>query len=63
MLQALGLSQQAERVYQAMLDGPELGIAGLCEALGLAEQGVRDALDEQNQLLDGVNGIEGVANA
>jgi predicted transcriptional regulator len=46
MLQALGLSQEAESVYQAMLDDPRLGIVGLCETLGLDEQSVRDALDE-----------------
>ena len=46
MLQALGLGQEAEKVYQAMLDAPELGITGLCQALGLDEQRVRDALDE-----------------
>ncbi|MFE9426134.1 LuxR C-terminal-related transcriptional regulator [Kitasatospora sp. NPDC006697] len=46
MLQALGLGQDAEDLYQAMLEAPLLGISDLCEQLGLPEHRVRAALDE-----------------
>jgi DNA-binding CsgD family transcriptional regulator/sugar-specific transcriptional regulator TrmB len=46
VLQALGLGQDAEDLYQAMLKAPSLGIAELCERLALPEHRVRAALDE-----------------
>jgi DNA-binding CsgD family transcriptional regulator len=53
MLQELGLSQDADDVYRAMIARPSLGVAGLCTQLGLAEVRVREALDElvQHDLL------------
>ncbi|HEY3871332.1 MAG TPA: helix-turn-helix transcriptional regulator [Actinocrinis sp.] len=46
MLEALGLSTAAASVYQAMLDHPEAGVAGLAETVVLPEGEVRGALDE-----------------
>lgn len=46
MLQALGLSKDAEEVYRLMLAEPTFGVADLSERLGLAEQQVRAGMDE-----------------
>jgi DNA-binding CsgD family transcriptional regulator len=46
MLHALGLSRDAEGVYQVLLNGSVSGIAELCAELALDELRVRDALDE-----------------
>ena len=46
MLQALGLSQDADDVYRGMLAEPSFGVAELCGHLDLSEERVRAALDE-----------------
>lgn len=46
MLETLGLGQQAENVYRAMLENPTWGIVELCEELELSEVQLRARLDE-----------------
>ncbi|MCI4065237.1 helix-turn-helix transcriptional regulator [Micromonospora sp. R77] len=45
MFDILGLSTQHENVYRAMLQRPELNVAGLAEHLAVSPEDVRDALD------------------
>jgi DNA-binding CsgD family transcriptional regulator/sugar-specific transcriptional regulator TrmB len=45
MLESLGLSTQAERIYRAMLARPEWGVADLMERLDIPETELRDTLD------------------
>jgi DNA-binding CsgD family transcriptional regulator/sugar-specific transcriptional regulator TrmB len=51
MLETLGLSAPATRVYQAMLDHPGFGVADLAAALDLSESQVRDNLDHLADLM------------
>jgi predicted ArsR family transcriptional regulator len=46
VLDALGLSTQAQRVYEAMLESTESGVLQLSAGLSLSEAQVRAALDE-----------------
>jgi DNA-binding CsgD family transcriptional regulator/sugar-specific transcriptional regulator TrmB len=46
MLQELGLSQTADRIYATMLAEPGLGVAELSQSLGLSDREVRSGLDE-----------------
>jgi DNA-binding CsgD family transcriptional regulator/sugar-specific transcriptional regulator TrmB len=46
VLQALGLSQDADDVYRGLLAEPSFGVAELCVHLALSEERVRAALDE-----------------
>ncbi|GHD30707.1 helix-turn-helix transcriptional regulator [Streptomyces galbus] len=50
MLSALGLDEQTETVYRAMLMHPAEGVAGLGHRLGLPESAVRQALDQLSEL-------------
>jgi DNA-binding NarL/FixJ family response regulator len=50
MLSVLGLDQETECVYKAMLMHPAEGVAELCERLRMPEQGVRNALDKLSEL-------------
>lgn len=50
MLAVLGLAAMSERVYRAMLAGPESGVAELADALGVTEADVRGALDQLFEL-------------
>ncbi len=45
MLDLLGLSAQHETVYRAMLQRPDLNVAGLADYLGVPPGQVRGALD------------------
>lgn len=51
MLEALGLTTVAESVYRLMLERPDLGVAQLAQATGLAQDAVRAALDELADLM------------
>jgi sugar-specific transcriptional regulator TrmB/DNA-binding CsgD family transcriptional regulator len=46
MLQALGLSKDADLIYRTLLAEPSFGVAELARGLGLAEPRVRQGLDE-----------------
>ncbi len=46
MLEALGVSLDAEKVYRAMLAEPRIGVAQLAERLGWSDAQVRGGLDE-----------------
>ena len=46
MLDTLGLSRDAELVYQTMVSAPTAGVADVAGTLGLPESRVRDGLDE-----------------
>ncbi|MFJ5552155.1 LuxR C-terminal-related transcriptional regulator [Streptomyces sp. NPDC093225] len=46
MLESLGLSADAERVYRAALHHPERGVVALTAVTGLDERAVRTSLDE-----------------
>lgn len=45
MLDALGVSRNAERLYRVMLSNPELDLAGLAVLAEMSESEVREALD------------------
>lgn len=45
MLDALGISRNAERLYRALLSNPELDLAGLAVVAEMSESEVREALD------------------
>jgi DNA-binding CsgD family transcriptional regulator/sugar-specific transcriptional regulator TrmB len=51
MLETLGLSAPATRVYQAMLDQPTYGIAELATALDMSETQVHGSLDDLADLM------------
>ncbi|HEV2342492.1 MAG TPA: helix-turn-helix transcriptional regulator [Actinocrinis sp.] len=50
MLEALGVSLDAERVYKAMLAEPRVGVVQLADRLGFPTERVRDSLDELAKL-------------
>ncbi|MER6420607.1 helix-turn-helix transcriptional regulator [Streptomyces sp. NPDC001137] len=50
MLQVLGLSEDAEVIYQRLLEDPLLGVADLQSRLGMSENRVRAGLDELVQV-------------
>jgi len=50
MLEALGVSLDAEKVYRAMLAEPRIGVAQLAEGLGWTDAQVRGGLDELARL-------------
>ncbi|MFE7711615.1 LuxR C-terminal-related transcriptional regulator [Streptomyces sp. NPDC057486] len=50
MLTTLGLDQETETLYRAMLTHPAEGVAALCERLGMPEQSVRRGLDRLSEL-------------
>jgi len=50
VLETLGVSQDAERVYRAMLAEPQIGVAQLAERIGWPVERVREGLDELAKL-------------
>ncbi|GAA3482923.1 helix-turn-helix transcriptional regulator [Streptomyces yanii] len=50
MLTTLGLDQETETLYRAMLTYPAEGVAALCERLGMPEESVRGGLDRLSEL-------------
>jgi DNA-binding CsgD family transcriptional regulator len=50
MLEALGVSLEAEQVYRAMLAAPRIGVAQIAEGLGWSVEQVRGGLDELAKL-------------
>jgi DNA-binding CsgD family transcriptional regulator len=50
MLEALGVNQDAEDVYKAMLEEPRMGVVALAETLDWPVEQVRGALDELARL-------------
>jgi DNA-binding CsgD family transcriptional regulator len=50
MLEALGVTLDAEKVYRSMLEDPRIGVAGIAEHLQWPGERVRGALDELAKL-------------
>jgi DNA-binding CsgD family transcriptional regulator/sugar-specific transcriptional regulator TrmB len=50
MLEPLGIDQQVETVYLALLDHPTAGVAEIAATLGISENQIRDALAELGRI-------------
>jgi len=50
MLEALGVTLDAEKVYRSMLEDPRIGVAGIAAVHGWPQERVRSALDELAKL-------------
>jgi DNA-binding CsgD family transcriptional regulator len=50
MLEALGVSLDAEAVYRSMLEEPRIGVSGIARQLGWPEERIRSSLDELAKL-------------